>query len=70
MPAAVASRVAFLAKGNDAFWKMNQKLFANQQQLSDENYLKWLGELGIDKATFVKLKPEAEKMVIEGAVLC
>lgn len=69
MPAAVASRVAFLAKGNDAFWKMNAKMFANQQTLSDENYVKWLGELGIDKAAYDKYKPEAEKKVKESADL-
>jgi protein-disulfide isomerase len=65
MPAAVASRVAFLAKGNDAFWKMNAKLFANNQALSDENYVKWLSEVGVDKATYDKFKPEAEKKVKE-----
>jgi len=52
-----------MAKGNEAFWKMNAKLFANQGQLSDENYVKWLAELGIDKATYEKLKPAAETKV-------
>jgi len=69
MPAAVASRIVFLAKGNDAFWKMNEKLFANNQQLSDENYVKWAGEVGVDKATYDKYKPEAEKKVKEAADL-
>ncbi|MGZ5966745.1 MAG: DsbA family protein, partial [Polyangiales bacterium] len=69
MPAAVAAKVAFLAKGNDGFWKFNQKAFANQQQLSDENYLKWLAEIGVDKATYDKLKPQAEAKVKASADL-
>ncbi len=60
LPAATAAQVAFLAKGNDAFWKMNAKLFANQQTLSDENYVKWLAELGVDKAAYDKHKAKAE----------
>ena len=66
IPAAVAARVAYLAKGNDAFWKMHDKMFSNQQSLSDENYLKWLGELGIDKATYDKHKVAAEAKVKAG----
>jgi len=65
----VASRVAFLAKGNDGFWKMNAKLFANNQALSDENYVKWLAEIGVDKATYDKLKPQAETLVKASADL-
>ena len=63
MPAAVASRVAFLAKGNEVFWKMNQKIFANQGAISEENLVKWLAELGVDKSTYDKLKPAAETKV-------
>ncbi len=63
MPAAVAARVAYMAKGNEAFWKMNQKIFANQGQLSEENYVKWLAKLGIDKAAYDKNKSAAETKV-------
>jgi len=63
MPAAVASRVVFLAKGNDAFWKMNEKIFAGQSQLSDENYTKWAAELGVTAADFAKYKDAAETKV-------
>ncbi len=63
MPAAVASRVVFLAKGSEAFWKMNEKIFAGQSQLSDESYKKWAAELGVTSADFDKFKVEAEKKV-------
>ncbi|MBI2392114.1 MAG: thioredoxin domain-containing protein, partial [Deltaproteobacteria bacterium] len=63
MPAASAAMVAYLAKGNDAFWKIHQKMFENQQQLSEENYVKWLAEVGVDKASYDKLKPQAETKV-------
>ncbi len=60
LPAATAAQVAFMAKGNDAFWKVHEKMFQNQKALSEENYLKWLAEVGVDKATYDKLKPKAE----------
>ena len=63
LPAATAAYVAYLAKGNDAFWKVHQTMFKNQQQLSDENYVKWLAEVGVDKATYDKLKGQAESKV-------
>ena len=63
MPAAVAAREVFLAKGNEAFWKMNDKLFANQAQESDESYRKWGAELGVSAADMDKYKSDAEKQV-------
>jgi protein-disulfide isomerase len=63
MPAAAAARVAFLAKGNDAYWKVHEKIFQNQKQLSEENYVKWLSEVGVDKATYDKLKGQAETYI-------
>ena len=63
MPAAVAARTVFLAKGNDAYWKMNEKIFQNQAQESDENYKKWAAELGVTAADFDKYKSAAETKV-------
>jgi len=62
-PAAVAAKVAFLAKGNEAFWKVNEKIFANQKDLSEENYVKWLAEVGVSKADYDKHKAAAEQKV-------
>src|SRR5438067_4686850 len=63
MPAAVASRTVFLAKGNEAFWKFNEKIFQNQAAESDENYKKWAAEVGVTDADFAKYKDAAEKKV-------
>jgi protein-disulfide isomerase len=63
MPAAIAARVVYQAKGNEAFWKMNEKIFANQAQISDENLKKWSAELGVSDADFEKHKAAAETKV-------
>lgn len=66
LPAATAGRVAFMLKGSDGFWKMHDKLFENNTALSDENYVKWLGEIGISKADYEKNKAAAEARVKAG----
>ncbi|MSQ82893.1 MAG: thioredoxin [Myxococcales bacterium] len=48
-PAAIA---ALAAHRQGKFWEMHDKLFANQQQLSPENYEKWAKELGLDVEKF------------------
>ncbi|MBI5609576.1 MAG: thioredoxin domain-containing protein [Deltaproteobacteria bacterium] len=48
-PAAIA---ALAAHKQGKFWEMHDKLFANQQQLSPENYEKWAKEIGLDVAKF------------------
>ncbi len=56
-PAAMA---ALAAHKQGKFWEMHDKLFANQQQLSAENYEKWAQELGLDMAKFkADLKDDA-----------
>ena len=67
MPAAVAAREVFLAKGSEAFFKYHEKIFANQAQESDENYVKWAAELGISKADMDKYKSAAEAKVKENS---
>jgi protein-disulfide isomerase len=47
-----ASQTVFALGGSDAFWKFHDSAFANQQALSDENYEKWAGEAGVDRAKF------------------
>jgi protein-disulfide isomerase len=63
MPAAIAARVVFMAKGSDAFWKFNQKVFQNQKDESDDNYKKWAAEVGVTDADFAKYKVAAEQKV-------
>ena len=51
MPAAEA---AMAANAQGKFVEMNRKLFANQQQLTRENFLAWAKELGLDVDRFTK----------------
>ncbi len=47
-----AATAALAAHKQGKFWEMYNKLFSNQQQLSDENYKKWAGEIGLDMKKF------------------
>jgi len=51
-PAAEAAMAVFGLKGSEAFWKFHDTAFSNQQALTPENYEKWAGEAGVDKAKF------------------
>lgn len=46
-PAAIA---ALAAHRQGKFWEFHDKLFANQRDLTDENFKKWAGEVGLDVA--------------------
>lgn len=52
--AAEASQAVFALKGNDAFWKYHDKLFANRKALGRANLEKWAAELGVDMKKFKK----------------
>ena len=52
MPAAIAAYEVRRQKGDEAFWKYHDKLFANQRQLTRENLEKWAQELGVNMAKF------------------
>ena len=47
-----AAKAAMAAHRQGKFWEMHDKLFANQGALSEENYRKWAGEIGLDLAKF------------------
>jgi len=51
-PAADASMTVFGIAGSDAFWKFHDLAFANQQNLTDENFEKWAQESGADVAKY------------------
>ena len=42
------------AHAQGKFWEMHDKIFENQRQLSDANYEKWAGEIGLDLEQFKK----------------
>jgi len=51
-PTADAAMTVFALAGADAFWKFHDLVFANQQELSTENYLRWAVMAGVDGAKF------------------
>jgi protein-disulfide isomerase len=52
-PNAKPAAIAAMAAGDQGkFWEYHDKLFANQQQLSPENYEKWAQELGLNMSRF------------------
>ncbi len=50
-PAAKAA-LAAREQGEDKFWAMMEKAFANQQNLTPENFNKWAKEIGLNQAKF------------------
>ncbi|MCA9654157.1 MAG: thioredoxin domain-containing protein [Myxococcales bacterium] len=50
-PAALAAEAA---GKQGKFWEMHDKLFENQKDLTDENFVAWAGELGLDVEQFKK----------------
>jgi protein-disulfide isomerase len=50
-PAALAAEAA---GKQGKFWEMHDKLFENQKDLSDENFVAWAGELGLNVEQFKK----------------
>jgi protein-disulfide isomerase len=52
---AQAAAEASEAAGNQGkFWEMHDKIFENAKELTDENFAKWAGELGLDLEKFKK----------------
>jgi protein-disulfide isomerase len=74
MPAAMAAEAA---GKQGKFWEMHDKMFANQRNLTDANFDKWVGELGLnaeqfktdmkDKALTKKIKDQQALAVKLGA---
>jgi len=53
-PAATAALEAHSQKGDEGFWAMHEKMFANQKALTNDNLEAWAKELGLDLAKFKK----------------
>ena len=56
MPAALA---AMAANDQGKFWEMHDKIFANQQKMSRDQYITYAKELKLDVAKFTKALDEA-----------
>jgi protein-disulfide isomerase len=62
-PAAKAALAVKQIGGDEKFWAFTEKVFANQKDMSDDNYKKWAGEIGIDAKKFEKvLKDDDAKL--------
>jgi protein-disulfide isomerase len=51
MPAAKAAEAA---GEQGKFWEMHDKLFENNKAMTEENFVKWAGEIGLDVEKFKK----------------
>jgi protein-disulfide isomerase len=52
MPAAEAAMEVHAQRGNEAFWRMHDVLFQNQQTLTRENLETWAQQQGVDMTRF------------------
>jgi len=72
-PAAHAASEAAHKQGK--FWEMHDKIFKNQRKMSEENYVVWAGEIGLDVEEFKKdmasaaIKAKVDKDVKEAGRL-
>jgi len=62
-----AAQAAEAAGKQGKFWEMHDKLFENMKDLTDENFAKWAGELGLDVEKFKKdmADPELNKKITD-----
>jgi protein-disulfide isomerase len=65
--AQAASQAAEAAGKQGKFWEMHDKIFENMKDLTDENFAKWAGELGLDVEKFKKdiEDPEIKKKIAD-----
>lgn len=65
--AQAAAQAAEAAGKQGKFWEMHDKIFENMKDLTDENFAKWAGELGINVDQFKKdiEDPEIKKKIAD-----
>lgn len=61
-PAARAGRVAFLASGNAAFWKLEEQIFAQQYALSTKLTM-WSDSVGADASAITRHSATADELI-------
>ena len=49
-----AHKAAEAAHKQGKFWEMHDKIFTNQRAISEENYVVWAGEIGLNVDQFKK----------------
>ncbi len=64
-----AHKAAEAAHKQGKFWEMHDKIFDNQRAISEENYVVWAGEIGLNVDQFKKdLKTAKTKSRIDADV--
>lgn len=65
--AQAASQASEAAGKQGKFWEMHDKIFENMKDLTDENFAKWAGELGLNVDQFKKdlEDPEIKKKIAD-----
>jgi len=53
--AAEATETARELGGDEAFWKMHDKIFENQQSISEQDLIKYAGEIGLNEDKFKEI---------------
>ncbi len=68
LPAAKAAVAAMKLGGHAAYWKMHEKLFANQKALTVDNFKSFATSIGLDAAAFEAAmnSPEVANYVAQG----
>ena len=67
-----AAEASMCAHEQGKFWEFHDKVFANQQNLKDEDFEKYAGELGLDIEKYKqcyssgKFKADIQKMMSDG----
>ncbi len=62
-----AAQAAEAAGKQGKFWEMHDKIFENMKDLTDENFAKWAGEIGLNVEQFKKdmEDPEVKKKIAD-----
>ncbi|MFH2007459.1 MAG: thioredoxin domain-containing protein [bacterium] len=69
MPAAQTCYEVFKQKGNAAFWKCHDSVFANARQITDENLAKWAKEAGADpKKVAEAIKSKKHEQAVQASM--
>ncbi|MGZ3424628.1 MAG: DsbA family protein [Polyangiales bacterium] len=68
MPAAKAAKTAFLDSGATAFWKLHDKIYANQSDLGTE-LSTWAADVGVTAKATTKFESTVEKAIKDSIAL-
>lgn len=68
-PAAIAAQTVFAARGGDAFWRINGRIFRSPKDLDAYHLAQWSADLGVLPADRERLRASAEAKIDEDVSL-